>query len=109
MKDQVDLYPGGLAESMKILIPLKSRDGPLAPTRKWFRLAAFLFACLMFSQGAGAANGEENRRVLVAGKDVLKILDGEKPRNIPIPRAVNLYLFACKALQPFPIKEPHLP
>ncbi len=109
MKDQVDLYPGGLAESMKILIPLKSRDGPVAPTRKWFRLAAFLFACLMFSQGAGAANAEEDRRVLVAGKDVLKILDGETPRNIPIARGANVSLFDWRALERWGFKERDLP
>jgi PAS domain S-box-containing protein len=34
-------------------------------TQKRSRLAAFLFACLVLSQAAGAANTEENRRVLV--------------------------------------------
>src|SRR6266478_1623800 len=105
MKHQVDLYPGGLAESMKILIPLKSRDGPVAPTRKWFRLTAFLFACLMFSQGAGAANAAENRRVLIAGKHVLKVLDGENPRNIPVARGANVYLFDWRALERWRVKE----
>src|SRR5260370_41827650 len=94
---------------MKILIPVKSRDGALAPTRKWFRLAAFLFACLMFSQGAGAANAEEDRRVLVAGKDVLKILDGETPRNIPIARGANVSLFDWRALERWGFKERDLP
>jgi len=50
---------------MEILIPVKSRDMPATRTQTWFRLTAFLFACLVLSQAAGAANAEENRRVLV--------------------------------------------
>ena len=38
---------------------------PAARIQKWFRVVAFLFACLLFSQPAGAASAEENRRVLV--------------------------------------------
>ena len=50
---------------METLIPVESRDMPAAQTPRWFRLASFLFACLVLSQAAGAANAEENRRVLV--------------------------------------------
>src|SRR5260370_13645605 len=50
---------------MEILIPVKSRDMPATRSQKLFRQAALLFASLVISQACGAANAEENRRVLV--------------------------------------------
>jgi PAS domain S-box-containing protein len=50
---------------METLIQVKSRDMPAGRAKKWFRLTAFLFFCMVLSQGARAANAEENRRVRV--------------------------------------------
>src|ERR1700730_8871923 len=50
---------------MEILISVKSREMPAARIQKWFRLTAFLFACLVLSRGAWADNAGENHRVLV--------------------------------------------
>src|SRR6266403_2151917 len=50
---------------MEILIPVKSNDMPARWGQTWFRPTAFLFACLVLSQGGWAARAEESRRVLV--------------------------------------------
>jgi PAS domain S-box-containing protein len=50
---------------MQILIPLTSRDKPAARILRWFRLSAFLFACLVLSQEATAVKAKENRRAAV--------------------------------------------
>jgi PAS domain S-box-containing protein len=50
---------------MEILTQVKSIDMPAMRTQKRSRLAAFLFACLVLSHAAGAADAEENRGVLV--------------------------------------------
>src|SRR5258705_13959175 len=61
---------------MESSMSFKSRDMLVARTPKRFRLTAFLFACLALSQGARAANAEENRwrlkeRDLPAGNVVI--------------------------------------
>ena len=56
---------------MEILRPVKSREMPATRSQKWFRRAARLVACLVLSQACGAANAEENRRVLPNGSIVL--------------------------------------
>jgi PAS domain S-box-containing protein len=50
---------------MQILIPVTSRDLPAARILRWFRLTAFLFACLVLSQGVTAAKVKKDRRVAV--------------------------------------------
>jgi PAS domain S-box-containing protein len=72
---------------MEILIPVKSTDVPATVSRRWVRPVARLVASLMLSLACGAANAEE---------DVMKILGGEIPRNIPIA-AANVYLFDWRA------------
>src|SRR3981189_3028345 len=49
---------------MEILIPVKSGDMPPTESRRWVRRAARLVVCLVLSLACGAANAEENRRVL---------------------------------------------
>jgi PAS domain S-box-containing protein len=43
------------------------------------------------------------------GELVLRILNGERPQNIPIVRASNFYIFDWRALQRWGIKESDLP
>lgn len=50
---------------MQILTPVTSRDMPAARILRWFRLTAFLFACLVLSQVATAAKAKESRRAAV--------------------------------------------
>jgi PAS domain S-box-containing protein len=69
---------------MEILIPVKTTDVPATVSRTWVRPLARLVACLILSLPCGAANAEE---------DVMKILGDENPRNIPIAKAANVYLF----------------
>src|SRR4030088_1216235 len=96
---------------MEILISVKSRDMPATRIQKWFRVVAFLFACLVFSQPVGAANAVGGKVISYASRgrivreDVVKILGGEKPRNIPLARGANVYLFDWKALERWRFKE----
>jgi PAS domain S-box-containing protein len=177
---------------MEILIPVKSGDMLPTESRRWVRRAARLVVCLVLSLACGAANAEENRRVLkltylnvlpmssllpqlrqapnhmvvlfgainqdamgqrfisttqslpagvgatnapgfvlndvsvgrdsvggyvispasqgrVAGEDVMKILGGAKPRDMPIARGANVYLFDWRALERWRFKERDLP
>jgi PAS domain S-box-containing protein len=100
---------------MENLIPVKSRDMPAARIRKWFRVVAFLFACLMFSQPVGAANSVGGNvisyasRGPIAGEDVLNIRGGDKPRNIPLARGAIVSRFDWKALERWRFKERDLP
>ena len=50
---------------MQILIPDTSGDMPAARILRWFRLTAFLFACLVLSQGVPAAKVKKDRRAAV--------------------------------------------
>jgi PAS domain S-box-containing protein len=45
----------------------------------------------------------------VAAEDVMKILGGEKPQNIPIVKGDDLYLFDWRALQHWDLEEHGLP
>jgi hypothetical protein len=45
----------------------------------------------------------------IAAQDVMKILGGAKPQNIPIVKGPNVYLFDGRALRPWDLKERNLP
>jgi PAS domain S-box-containing protein len=92
---------------MEILIPVKSRDMPATQSQKWFRVAVFLFACLLLSVGGYVSSFASQGRV--AGEDVMKILGGKKPRSIPIAGGAEGYLFDWKALERWRFNERDLP
>ena len=45
----------------------------------------------------------------VIGRMAVRILNGEKPQNIPIVRGANIYMFDWRALQRWNLKESELP
>ena len=124
---------------MEILIPVKSRDVPTTVSRRWARPVARLVACLTLALACGAANAEENGRVLalyeqgrsaptvtLIDRELRKVLEkqttspidldveymetsGENRRNIPIAKAANVYLFDWRALERWRFKRRDLP
>ena len=62
--------------------------------------------------GRGTVGGDVTSFVLagrVAAGMALRILNGEKPRDIPIVRGTNIYLFDWRALRRWGLKESDLP
>jgi len=62
--------------------------------------------------GQGSVGGYVNSYAAqgrIAAQDVLQILDGQNPQNIPVVRGTNIYLFDARALKRWGMKESNLP
>ncbi len=80
----------------------------------WFVGAAkapvFVLADVLVGQGSvGGDVGSFAAQGQLAGEDVMKILGGAKPWDIPIVASPNVYLFDWRALQRWGFKERDLP
>jgi PAS domain S-box-containing protein len=70
----------------------------------------FVLADVLVGQGSVGGNvGSFAAQGRLAGEDVMKILGGAKPQDIPIVAGPNVYLFDWRALQRWGFKERNLP
>jgi PAS domain S-box-containing protein len=70
----------------------------------------FVLADVLVGQGSvGGDVGSFAAQGRIAGEDVLKILGGAKPEDIPIVTGPNVYLFDWWAMKRFGFKERNLP